>query len=1194
MYVKRLELVGFKSFAEKTELEFGPGITAVVGPNGSGKSNIAEAIRWVLGEHSARELRGAQMADVVFAGSEHKKAMGYAQVSLILDNSDGQLPLPYTEVMITRRVDRAGEGEYFINQVPCRLKDVVELFLDTGIGKENYSVVGQGRIDEILAARPEERRAVFEEAAGVARYKLRKKEATRKLEETEQSLLRLADLIGELEARLADLQVQAEKAARYQELSGELGDLEVGLLAQQLQQAGADLANWQEAARGLRARLQEAERNLQDAEGALEVARQLAGALEQEAGALQARRVEAAARLERAEGQVNLLRQQEQQAAAEAQRLAGEVGGLEARLGALATEAAQVAEQAAAAKGALAAVQGELAAAEAAQRELQAALAAAADAANAAQEQAFRLAQQAAEKRNLALVEDKAKEQARERLARLEGEAAAAGAGAAAAQAALAAAAARLEGLGAQQAARAAAIAAARGEEQQAEREAQAATAAINGLRERMEAIGSRLSLLEDLKAAGEGFQKGTRTVLQGRESNRAWARGVLGAVAEAVRTEPRFERAIETALGAGLQYIITDTEQAARACVNELKRTGGGRATFLPLDIIRPNGFRPEELRELAAVPGFLGAAVDLCRFAGRFRPAVANLLGRVAIAADLDAALAIGRQTGFRHRVVTLDGEVLAAGGALTGGSAEGRSAGLLSREREREELAAELPRRREELAAARQRLEAARAAAAAAARTRAAAEQALRELELAATAAAGEVERHRLELVRCTGRQGDLQREAAAVADLISGGDALARQLLMEAEGLAQAQARAEAERVRWQEQAAGLQGQVEAAGARVTALRVRQAELAQEERTLAGQAARLAAEAAGLRGALADRAGARSVLEQRRRELERELAAALAAAQSAGAEEQGLRERQEALQARRLQAQEQANQHEREIRQWRRAQTEAAAQLSAAEVEAARLQAELDNLAGRLRDSYGLTPEQVRGRELGAAAVPLARQRILALRDLIRDLGPVNLAALEEYRQARERHQFLSQQRADLEAAKAALYRAIDELDRRMRQQFRAAFEAIRREFQQVYQELFEGGRADLVLLDDGDLLESGVDMVVAPPGKKPTPLQQLSGGERAMTACALLFALLRVKPSPFVVLDEVEAALDEANVERVGRYLQQHAGGTQFICITHQRGTMAVADALYGVTMEGTGVSRVVSVRFADVQDRRAG
>ncbi len=1194
MYLKRLELVGFKSFADKTELAFGPGITAVVGPNGSGKSNIADAIRWVLGEHSARELRGAQMADVIFAGSEHKKAVGYAQVSLVMDNSDGKLPVQFTEVMVTRRVDRAGEGEYLINQVPCRLKDILELFLDTGVGKENYSVIGQGRIDEILLTKPEDRRAIFEEAAGIARYKQRKREASRKLAETEQNLLRLGDLVADLESRLGDLSVQAEKATRYRELSGELGELEIGLSAHQLRQSGADLQTWQIKARELRAKLQETELNLQDTEGALEVARQLTGALEQEAGLLQAQLVETTARLERAEGQVNLSHQQAQQAESDDGRLAGEVAGLQERLRSLQADLTRVREQATTVTAALAEVRRDLAGRELGQTELQTTLAGVARTADALKEQAFDLTKRAAEKRNLVLAEGKSREQVRQRLARLDQEGTEAGQAAGLAREAQAASAGRLQDLAARRSELETAAAGSRAREEQAALAMQQAGDAMARLRERIEATSSKLALLEDLKAAGEGFQKGTRTVLQARENNRAWARGVLGAMAEVVRTEPRYERAIETALGAGMQNIVTDTDQAAKACIAELKRTGSGRATFLPLNIIRPNSFRADELRELQSEPGVLGVAIDLCRFAERFRPAVANLLGRIAVAENMDAALAVGRKTGFRHRVVTLDGEVLSAGGALTGGSVEGRSTGLLSRERERAELAEALPRLREELAAARQQHEVARGAHQAATTARVEQEKAMQELDLAATATRGELERHRLELQRCEQVQRNLEAEVTAMSGQMRGGEATVQALLAEAEQLEQEQAAVVAQVARLQEEGRTLQDQTEAAARAVTELRVRQAELAQEERSLADQQERLAAEATRAETAECERMAAQDLVVARREQLARELAAAVAEAREAGRVRTELLEQQQALQARRVSAQEQAVQKEREIRGLRRSQTEITSQLTHAEVEEARLQTELQNLADRLQGSHGLSPAQVAGRELPEPELPRARQRAMALRDLIRDLGPVNLGAIDEHQQAMERLSFFSGQRADLEEAKASLYRAIQELDKRMRHHFLEAFGTIRHEFQRVYQELFEGGKADLVLLDDQDLLETGVDIVVAPPGKKMTPLSLLSGGERAMTAIALLFALLRVKPSPFVVLDEVEAALDEANVERVGRYLKQYSQGTQFVCITHQRGTMEVADALYGVTMEGTGMSRIVSVRFTDVHEPLAG
>lgn len=1194
MYLKRLELVGFKSFAERTVLEFGPGLTAVVGPNGSGKSNISDAIRWVLGEGNARELRGAKMEDVIFAGAEGKRALGYAEVSLVLDNSDGRLPLEYTEVMITRRIDRAGDSEYFINRNPCRLRDIHDLFLDTGVGKENYSVVGQGRIDEILLAKPEDRRAIFEEAAGITRYKVRKREAARKLDETEQNLLRLGDLIGELESRLEELAAQAEKTRQYNTLAGELSDLEIGLLARSLQQVTADLAQWRERVATGRTRLQEVELRLQDAEGALEVARNLAAALDQESGALQGRVVEATARHERATGALKLHQQELAQLEGEEARYQRELADLGGRLERLGAQLAEYRQRAETARAGAAAAADELARAEADQTAAREALARAEAALTAARDELYRLTEAARDRRNLAQAEEKARGQLAERLERVQEEAAAAADAVAAARELLAEARQRQEELQQRREQAAQALEAARAAQEQAQAEAEAAGERLARLRERGEAVASRLGLLEELKAGFEGFARGSRTVLLARERQEPWARGVAGAVAEVVRSEPEYEKAFEVALGGAIQNIITETDQDAKACIEALKRMKAGRATFLPLNTIRPATLRPDELRSVERVPGYLGCALDLCRFDERFRPALANLLGRVLVARDMDAALAMGRACDFRIRIVTLEGEVLAPGGALTGGSQEGRSAGLLARERELEELTAEREALRQQYAAAQEALQRARSRRQQAEADRAAREQQLQQLDLALTGARAEVQRLEGEVRRLQDEATARAGEAEALAGQLAGDTAATERLLAEAEAL-EARARAwEAEELpRAAAAAEAARAETEAAAAAVTAIRVRLAELSQSERSLAERVDGLVAEEAATRAEAEERRAALAGLAARRQELVAQVARTQEELAAAARERDDLAARQQELQARQLQAREQVADREREIRSLRRSQTEAAAQLSQAEVEEARLQAELEGLVQRLQEQHGLTPAQVAGRELDEAMLHLARQRVQGLKEAIRELGPVNLGAIEEHQEAQERYQFLIQQRADLEEAKQALYRAIDELDHRMESHFLSAFRTIQREFQQVYQELFEGGKADLVLLDEANLLETGVEIMVQPPGKKMTPLPLLSGGERAMTAIALLLALLRVRPSPFVVLDEVEAALDEANVERVGRYLKRYSEETQFICITHQRGTMEVADALYGVTMEGTGISRVVSVRLAEAR-RMAG
>ena len=1190
LYLKRLEIFGFKSFADKTELEFTPGITAVVGPNGSGKSNVSDSIRWVLGEQSAKALRGGNMSDVIFAGSDGKRPMGFAQVSLVLDNSDGKLGVGFTEVMVTRRVDRSGEGEYFINQVPCRLKDVQDLFLDTGVGKENYSIIGQGRIDEILSSKPEDRRGLFEEAAGIARYKARKREAQRRLAETEQNLLRITDIIGELTGNMESLAEQAQKAEAYTGLEAELTGLDTGLLAFQLAAVSAKLQKQLATNGELAARLQEIDAKMQAGEEAAEVARQLVEALDEELSVLSVRLAEATGRLERAEGRLALAAQEERAAQGDQQRIGREIEQVSQKVEAIVAEIGSLSEQMAQVEATGARLADELAALEQGRREVEAESQAVQEAVEERKGQIVTILQAEAEKRNGAQAADRAADEALRRLERLAQERERAEAEAEATRAAAKAKSGEQLALLAAQGELQGAVASLRSARQASDQRLQELQQQGGAIREQIQAASSRLGAIEEMINAFEGYQKGTRTVLQGREKGQPWAADVLGAVAELIRTEPTYEKAIEIALGGAIQNLITATDQGAKAAIEHLKRTGGGRATFLPLNSIRPNAYRPDEEREFRGAPGIIGVALDLVRFEERFRPAMASLLGRTLIAADMDAALAFGRKTGQRYRIVTLDGELLAAGGALTGGSTGGQNAGLLSREREREELTARVASLREELTTARQAYEAEQVRRNDLTAQIQAKESELKGVETRITQAEAEVARLAGEARRSVELLATHEEEARAIEAEVAGQRAAAEGLRAEVTSLAAERAALEAEVARLQSEAQARTGALQERQKQVMSLQVKLAELQEQLRGLTANRSRLELELAGLEAERAQREQQQVEIATRLEQIAADLVAARAEAAEAALSKQGLEEERNRAQARKLEAMEQSNAREREMRTLRRSQTESQNRLQQGEVEEARLKLEQENLVQRLQEQYGLTPSDIVDRALPEGEVEFAKARIFELREQIRELGPVNLAAIEDYKNAQERLTFLSAQQADLDEAKAALYRAIEELDKRIKSHFLDSFQVIRREFQRVYQELFEGGKADLILVDENDLLETGIEIIAQPPGKKPQTLSLLSGGERAMTAIALLFALLRVKPTPFVVLDEVEAALDEANVERFGKYLRNYASqGSQFICITHQRGTMEVADQLYGVTMEGTGVSKVVSVRLVDVE-----
>ncbi len=1189
MYLKRLEILGFKSFAEKTELEFTPGITAVVGPNGSGKSNVSDAIRWVLGEQSPRALRGGSMADVIFAGSDGKRAMGFAEVSLVLDNSDGALPLDFTEVMITRRVDRSGEGEYFINQVPCRLKDVQELFMDTGIGKENYSIIGQGRIDEILSSKPEDRRALFEEAAGISRYKARKREAQRRLEETEQNLLRITDIIGELTANMEALAEQAEKASRYTALNDELTRLDVGLLARQLAGVVSRLEEQRAANAALSQKAAEIEGRLEAAEEALEVARQLVAALDEELNVLSVRLTEAAGRQERAEGRLALAEQQRQVLEVDAARLERELEALAGRMARVESEIAALRDQEAAVQRESERLAEELADLEAECRAAEAASAAAQAEVDSRKDRIVAILQLEAEKRNGVQAAERSAGEARRRLTRLTEERTRAEADAAATGDRLAALAAQKAELQGQREVLLGGLADLAAQREALDAELRALESRQAALREQIQAVSSRLRTLEELIGGFEGYQRGPRTVLQGRQKGAPWAADVLGSVAEVLRTEPRYERAIEVALGGAVQYLITATDAGAQRAIEHLKRTGGGRATFLPLNTIRPQGFRPEEEQEFRGAPGILGVALDLVRFHERFRPAIAALLGRTLVAENLDAALALGRRTGQRFRIVTLDGEVLAAGGAITGGETGSRGTGLLGRERERDELRDRLQGLQAGLEAVRRDHERAAARRAALLARIAETEASLRALDARLTQAESEERRLADEARRWAQVLETYAQEAASVEAEIAEAEAAADRLRGELADLAAEREAMEAEVRRLSAEGQRREADLAERRRTVTELQVRMAGLHEQLRSLQAQRQRAEAEREALDRERDEREQERAAVSGRLEAVAADLAAARAEVEEAAAARAAIAAERDGAQARKLAAQEQVNARERELRSLRRALSDVQQRRQQGEVEEARLAQEQEGLVARLAEQYELTAAEALPRALPEEETEFARARIAALREQIRELGPVNLQAIEDYRAARERLEFLRAQEADLQEAKASLYRAISELDKRIKAHFYESFQEIRQAFQEVFTELFEGGKADLRLVDEDDLLETGIEIIAQPPGKKAQPLSLLSGGERAMTAIALVFALLRVRPSPFVVLDEVEAALDEANVERFSRYLKRASEHCQFICITHQRGTMEVADALYGVTMEGTGVSRVVSVRLVDIE-----
>ena len=1183
MYLKALEIQGFKSFPDKTVLAFGSDITAVVGPNGSGKSNIADAIRWVMGEQSTRTLRGSKMEDVIFNGTEKRKGLGFAEVTLVLDNTEHLFPLEETEVAVTRRYYRSGESEYYINRRACRLKDINELFMDTGLGREGYSIIGQGRIDEILSVKSADRREVFEEAAGISRFRHRKEEAERKLERTDENLVRINDKIGELELQVEPLRVQAEKTKKYNVLRDELKGLEISVWLETLERIRANSVK-------VKADCEAAIRQRDGAKAAVEGLYVRRDALADqmrdkdiEAEGLRGKQSGLDEQVHACENSIALLKNDIKNNSANAQRIRQELEQQEGRAGSL---AAQIADG----KGRLEEIRGEMAACreriDALNRDAQEVLGSAGS-----------------------LNEELASLQERERL-----ETASAGE-ARELLSALAAAAQELydreEKLGQElqeQEDRAAqareALDATRKELDKVTEDRDGAKNVISGYQMRLQSrqrkldaaqeahrrlqmdennLNARIKMLAEMEKMYEGYSKAVKLVMG--EGARGGLRGVRGPVAGLLHVPDQYAVAIEIALGGAMQNLVVERDGDGKNAINYLKRRDGGRATFLPMNTIRPADFRD---RAVEREDGFVGMGDSLISFDPEYANIFSNLLGRVVIARDLDSAMAMARKFGHRFRVVTLDGQVLNAGGSMTGGSVS-RSAGILSRANElerlnqqKEGLAADLKAADDELSKAQREVTAAQYELdAAAAQLREAEDAVLKYSERADSARtqAADVELRRQTLA---GEREQVRRrmeentantdQAKARIEELEGSAAALR-----AEGEAKAQGR-----TALQDKVARLNEESAQHSARLAGLEGEQSVLSQSVGELERLRDDLSGDTASRAAMIGQFEEQNSYLTRRIEEEELRLQALREASREGTAAIRRLNEEKLALEGER-------NRADKEIRDKNDELVRMEGEVSNLENKAAAAALEESQILDKLWESYELSHEAARSQRVELESVPKAQRRIGELKRSISALGSINPDAVEEFARVNERYTYFTGQRDDVARAKKELQDIIAQIVGEMTGIFQEQFALINEGFRQAFTDLFGGGRANLELEDPEDVLNCGIEIKAQPPGKTVQNMSALSGGERALIAIALYFAILKVRPTPFCVMDEIEAALDESNVVRYARYLRRISDKTQFIVITHRRGTMEEADVLYGVTMQEKGVSRMLTINLNDVE-----
>ena len=1179
MVLKELEIQGFKSFPDKVRITFGRGVTGVVGPNGSGKSNLSDAIRWVLGETSSRQLRSAgKMEDVIFGGTRRRGAMGYASVRLTLDNTDHTLDLDAPEVTIGRRYYRSGDSEYTINGQACRLKDVYELLLDTGIGRDGYSIIGQGRIAEIVAAKGSERREIFEEACGIAKYRYRRTEAEHSLAAAQANLERLRDILGELESRVGPLAREAEKAKAYLELASRRKGLEVTL--------------WVESIRAARAAMQQLQRDYETAQAAFERWDSQDKASQQEAEEIRMQAQRLTVEIERLNGDIRSITEQ--------------ISGSDSRIAVLENDRAHARQSAESLRAELAAGQtGREAAAaglerqKAEARELDRRAEALAAEAGGLEQQLAGLqsrtdaasARQAALRVRLTDVTD------RETAARVEEAAARAAAESARgrlpeAQAAARAEQDRLAGLQENLADTGKYLDMLAGSEKQLanvraglalklnsrKKALAAASEAEQELARARDAAAQRLNVLQELEKNMEGYQHSVRAVMQAAAGGRL--QGVVGPVSSILTVEAGCELAVETALGAALQNIVVENEAAAKAGIALLRRENAGRATFLPLDTVQPGLFRGE-------LPLQARLASSLVRAEERYQNIVSYLLGRIVVVEDIHAAARVARELHYRNRVVTMDGQVVNAGGSFTGGSVQ-RSAGLYTRRQEIRELQDKIAGLARDCTAARLRTAQCKSQADAVAAELTAAEG--EERTAAGDRVRAEAEGRRLEQAVRQAEEAARQRSAEAGA------------LASEAGRQAEAAEKAAEARAALEAEAGALTAEL----ARLTeggdSFAARQAELADAlaQKRMDQLACQKDAELCRSRIAdweqrLADAGAHQDSLAAAIRDLEARDGEILRAIQEVKDQTRrsrdAVREKEAAIQAaagRRMERQAAETKAQAAARAAAENREDASREMARLSERKSAAEGEYDQLAAKLWDEYQLTPTEAAKFCVEYASLAALRAQVAEVRGKMRALGSVNVGAVEEYQEVRGRYESLKAQVEDVEESRDRLVRMIGELNGQMRDIFRRNFAAINGHFGRVFAELFGGGEASLALEDENDVLNSGIEIRVSPPGKVIKNLEALSGGERALVAISIYFAILAVNPSPFCILDEIEAALDDANVVRFAQYLRRISGKTQFIVITHRRGTMEAADILYGVTMQEDGISKLLRLDLEQV------
>lgn len=1179
MYLKRIEMQGFKSFADKTVLEFKPGITTVIGPNGSGKSNISDAIRWVLGEQSMKSLRGAKSEDIIFAGTQARKSLGFAEVSIVIDNNDNKLPIEYSEVTVTRKIYRSGETGYFINKVPCRLKDILELFMDTGIGKDGYSIIGQGKIDEILSNKSEDRRHIFEEAAGIVKYRTRKQESEKKLEQTKLNLLRINDILAEIEANIEPLKLQSDKAKQFLDLREELKSIEVGLFIYNINTYKEKLEQLVKDEDIITSQKEAEDSKMEALQASKEELRQVVDDITAQIENMQNIGFESSNKIEKINSEIGISNERIQNNNANKQRLETEILEVKSRIEELKEEQKQKLEKKTNLTSNKEKFEKELAEKEAELAELSKKLSAkeleiegkkqiVQNNIDKKYEFAAEINTQDVNYENL----EKHKKQLKNEIDSVISELDSTRYGKNEIS----------KGFYDIESKRNIAV-------EKLEKSVQAKEQNMQKLKQYEDEI-SKLTYTQRMKQARhqflietekekEGYNKTVKSLLVACDKDSNLNKGIHGVLANLISVEKEYETAIEMCLGQSLQNIVTSTEQDAKKMIEYLRTNSLGRASFLPIASVQG-----KKLDKLTKMDGVIGIASDLVKYKKEYEQIILSLLGRTVVVEDMDTAIALAKKDKYSFRIVTLKGDIISSSGSISGGSVQTKTVNILGRSREIEDLEKELKKLEKQIADKTAEKEEYASSIGDSIEETAKLEKELQEIEIVYATEKQKMVAVEENITRLENRLAKLKEEVTQTEKQKEENRLLKEQKETEIQTLTQQIEELNKVIEEFALNNKDNQKYIDDLNFDITNLKISVTSFDESESSIEEMVERISQDIKNNEQSIENKNQNILAINEENTKLEQTITEYNAQIEQIKQEVTNSGTKVEELKQERIDKNEKLVNTENQIQSQFSTLESLKEQIIKLDVKKTKLEQDLQQVVESLWNEYELTPNSTEEYQK-PNNVATAQKQVNSLRNKIKDLGSINIDSIEEYKKTKERYDFMSEQRLDLENTASKLRKIIGDMTTTMQNQFKEKFELINKNFNEVFTELFNGGKAELILENEENILECGIDIRVQPPGKKLQNMMLLSGGEKAFTAIALLFAILKINPAPFCILDEIEAALDDVNVYRFAEYLKKFCKQTQFLVITHRKGTMEAGDSVYGVTMEENGISKLLSIKL---------